>query len=99
MVGRRGRKRQLEVEASYWQLVQSGMGTVEACPKVEAGLLAGQPERGAPWGIGSASRSKAEHAPAGITIPSAFGVGSWWGTDRQARASALSRPDNVGTFR
>ena len=26
-MGRRGRKRQLEVEARYWQLLQSGMGT------------------------------------------------------------------------
>jgi transposase, IS30 family len=33
-VGRRGRKRQLEVEARYWQLLQSGMGTVNACRKV-----------------------------------------------------------------
>lgn len=32
--GRRGRKRQLEVEARYWQLLQSGMGTVEACRRV-----------------------------------------------------------------
>jgi hypothetical protein len=30
-MARRGRKRQLEVEARYWQLVQSGVGTVEAC--------------------------------------------------------------------
>ena len=33
-MGRRGRKRQLEVEARYWQLLQSGMGTVEACRQV-----------------------------------------------------------------
>jgi IS30 family transposase len=30
-MGRRGRKRQLEVESRYWQLVLSGTGTVEAC--------------------------------------------------------------------
>src|SRR5919202_2757018 len=30
-MGRRGRKRQLDVEARYWQLLVSGVGTVEAC--------------------------------------------------------------------
>ncbi len=30
-MGRRGRKRQLLVEAEYWRLLQSGVGTVEAC--------------------------------------------------------------------
>jgi len=29
-MGRRGRKRQLLVEAEYWRLLQSGVGTVEA---------------------------------------------------------------------
>jgi helix-turn-helix protein len=33
-MGRRGRKRQLEVEARYWQLIESGVGTVEACRRV-----------------------------------------------------------------
>src|SRR5665647_2448018 len=33
-MGRRGRKRQLDVEARYWQLLASGMGTVEACRRV-----------------------------------------------------------------
>jgi hypothetical protein len=33
-MGRRGRKRQLEVEARYWQLLLSGVGTIEACRKV-----------------------------------------------------------------
>jgi DNA-binding transcriptional ArsR family regulator len=33
-MGRRGRKRQLDVESRYWQLVLSGLGTVEACRAV-----------------------------------------------------------------
>ena len=33
-MGRRGRKRQLEVEARYWHLLASGIGTVAACPQV-----------------------------------------------------------------
>jgi hypothetical protein len=30
-MARRGRKRQLEVEARYWRLLATGVGTVEAC--------------------------------------------------------------------
>lgn len=30
-MGRRGRKRQLLVEGEYWRLLQSGVGTVQAC--------------------------------------------------------------------
>ena len=33
-MGRRGRKRQLEVEARYWHLLASGIGTVAARPQV-----------------------------------------------------------------
>jgi len=33
-MGRRGRKRQLAVEDEYWQLILSGVGTVEACRRV-----------------------------------------------------------------
>src|SRR5689334_4619616 len=33
-MGRRGRKRQLDVESRYWQLILSGIGTVEACRAV-----------------------------------------------------------------
>jgi IS30 family transposase len=34
-MGRRGRKRQLEIEAEYWQLLKAGVGTVAACRLVE----------------------------------------------------------------
>ena len=30
-MARRGRKRQLDVEAQYWALLTNGIGTVEAC--------------------------------------------------------------------
>jgi len=33
-MGRRGRKRQLEVEAEYWRLLTTGVGTVAACAAV-----------------------------------------------------------------
>jgi transposase, IS30 family len=40
-MGRRGRKRQLDVESRYWQLVLSGVGTVEACRMVGIGRKTG----------------------------------------------------------
>jgi IS30 family transposase len=33
-MARRGKKRQLEVEARYWQALAAGIGTVEACRRV-----------------------------------------------------------------
>lgn len=33
-MARRGKKRQLEVEARYWQLLAAGVGTVQACRRV-----------------------------------------------------------------
>jgi transposase, IS30 family len=40
-MGRRGRKRQLDVEARYWELVLSGVGTVQACRMVGIGRKTG----------------------------------------------------------
>jgi len=40
-MGRRGRKRRLVLEDEYWQLVRSGIGTVEACRRVGIGRKTG----------------------------------------------------------
>ncbi len=61
-MGRRGRKRQLDVEARYWELVLSGVGTVQACKMVGVGRKTGyrwRAERGglAPLGLADAARS------------------------------------------
>jgi transposase, IS30 family len=40
-MARRGRKRQLDAETLYWQLIQSGTGTVEACKMVGIGRKTG----------------------------------------------------------
>ena len=40
-MGRRGRKRRLDVESEYWRLVLSGVGTVEACKQVGIGRKTG----------------------------------------------------------
>ncbi|MGW6263408.1 helix-turn-helix domain-containing protein, partial [Streptomyces sp. NPDC055085] len=41
LMARRGRKRRLEVEAEYWRLLQSGMGTVDACRQLGIGRKTG----------------------------------------------------------
>jgi hypothetical protein len=38
---RRGRKRQLDVEARYWALLANGIGTVEACRTLGIGRKTG----------------------------------------------------------
>jgi len=40
-VGRRGRKRQLDLESEYWRLLQSGVGTVAACKLLGIGRKTG----------------------------------------------------------
>src|SRR3954469_14476497 len=40
-VGRRGRKRQLDLETEYWKLLQSGVGTVAACELLGIGRKTG----------------------------------------------------------
>jgi transposase, IS30 family len=40
-MARRGRKRRLDAESLYWQLIASGVGTVEACREVGIGRKTG----------------------------------------------------------
>src|SRR3954464_5553020 len=40
-VGRRGRKRQLDLKSEYWKLLQSGVGTVAACKLLGIGRKTG----------------------------------------------------------
>jgi transposase, IS30 family len=40
-MGRRGRKRRLDVESEYWRLLLAGVGTVEACKRVGIGRKTG----------------------------------------------------------
>jgi transposase, IS30 family len=41
LMARRGRKRRLDAESMYWQLIVSGMGTVQACQEVGIGRKTG----------------------------------------------------------
>jgi hypothetical protein len=36
-MGRRGRKRRLDVESEYWLLLAAGVGTAEACKRLGIG--------------------------------------------------------------
>lgn len=61
-MGRRGRKRQLDVEARYWELVLAGVGTAQACKMVGIGRKTGyrwRAERGglAPLALSETARS------------------------------------------
>ena len=40
-MGRRGRKRQLDLESEYWKPLQSGVGTVAACKLLGIGRKTG----------------------------------------------------------
>ncbi|HVI18851.1 MAG TPA: helix-turn-helix domain-containing protein [Gaiellales bacterium] len=40
-MGRRGRKRQLDLETEYWRLLASGVGTVAACQLLGIGRKTG----------------------------------------------------------
>lgn len=40
-LARRGRKRRLGIEDQYWELIRSGVGTVEACRQVGVGRKTG----------------------------------------------------------
>lgn len=40
-MARRGRKRRLELEAEYWRLLASGVGSVEACRQLGIGRKTG----------------------------------------------------------
>jgi IS30 family transposase len=40
-MGRRGRKRRLDLESEYWRLLSAGMGTVEVCRELGIGRKAG----------------------------------------------------------
>ena len=50
-MGRRGRKRQLDLEARYWALLVEGVGTVEACRAVGIGRKTGYRWRAEAGGI------------------------------------------------
>ena len=57
-MGRRGRKRRLDVESEYWRLVLSGVGTVEACKRLGIGRKTGyrwRAENGGPPPTGPAA--------------------------------------------
>jgi IS30 family transposase len=57
-MGRRGRKRRLDVESEYWRLVLSGVGTVEACKRLGIGRKTGYRWRAENGGLPPAALSE-----------------------------------------
>ena len=57
-MGRPGRKRRLDVESEYWQLVLSGVGTVEACKRLGIGRKTGYRWRAENGGLPPAVRGE-----------------------------------------
>jgi IS30 family transposase len=58
LMGRRGRKRMLDIESAYWRLVLSGVGTVEACRQVGIGRKTGYRWRAENGGLPPATLSE-----------------------------------------
>lgn len=50
-MARRGKKRRLELEAEYWRLLESGVGTVEACKQLGIGRKTGYRWRAESGGV------------------------------------------------
>ncbi len=61
-MGRRGRKRQLDVESRYWELLRSGTGTVAACKAVGITRKTGYRWRAESGGIPPARLAEAARA-------------------------------------
>jgi IS30 family transposase len=57
-MSRRGRKRRLDVEQEYWQLVLAGVGTVEACKRLGIGRKTGYRWRAENGGLPPAALSE-----------------------------------------
>lgn len=61
-MARRGRKRRLTLEDEYWQLILSGLGTVEACARLGIGRKTGYRWRAERGGIPPAAVAEAERS-------------------------------------
>jgi IS30 family transposase len=57
-MGRRGRKRRLDVESEYWLLLATGVGTVEACKLLGIGRKTGYRWRAENGGLSPAALSE-----------------------------------------
>ena len=60
-MARRGRKRRLELEAAYWELLQSGVGAIAACAAVGIGRKTGYRWRAENGGLPPAQIAEALH--------------------------------------
>jgi hypothetical protein len=69
LMARRGRKRRLELEAAYWELLQNGIGTIAACEAVGIGRKTGYRWRAENGGLPPALIAEAnEHLAALVWV-------------------------------
>jgi IS30 family transposase len=61
-MGRRGRKRRLEIESEYWLLLAAGVGTVEACRQLGIGRKTGYRWRAENGGLPPLTLPEGEHS-------------------------------------
>ena len=61
-MGRRGRKRRLDVESEYWRLLSAGMGTVEACREIGVGRKTGFRWRQENGGLAPSHSNENDHS-------------------------------------
>jgi IS30 family transposase len=62
LMARRGRKRRLELEAAYWELLQSGVGAIAACAAVGIGRKTGYRWRAENGGLPPAQIAEAQRS-------------------------------------
>jgi hypothetical protein len=95
LMARRGRKRQLDVETQYWQLLLSGVGTVEACRQVGIGRKTGYRWRARPGANGR--RSAHLRGDRAGTRTRKVAIGVWVGDidERDRRQELLTRATQI----
>ena len=68
-MGRRGRKRQLDLESEYWKLLQSGVGTVAACKLLGIGRKTGYRWRAENGGLPPGRLAESARSGRWVTSP------------------------------
>ena len=68
-MGRRGRKRKLDLESEYWKLLQSGVGTVAACKLLGIGRKTGYRWRAENGGLPPARLAESARSGRYLSLP------------------------------
>jgi transposase, IS30 family len=88
LMGIRGRKRRLELEAEYWRLIASGVGTVEACRMLGIGRKTGYRWRAENGGLPPQRLPEAERSSRYLTLLERHRIATLHGQGLGVRAIA-----------